>query len=600
MHLIRLAAATVTLACLTVPVCAAGKPGMPSVVKVVRDGDGYRLTRNGEPFFVKGVGGTGHFELLAKLGANSVRTWGTDNLDALLDDAHRHGLTVAVGIWLGHERHGFNYNDADQVAKQQEAVRQAILRYKSHPAVLLWGLGNEMEGYAKGDNAAIWSAINNLAALAKRLDPHHPTMTVVAEIGGDRVKNIHRLCPDIDIVGINSYAGAPTLPKRYREAGGTKPFLVTEFGPPGMWEVPKNAWGTCAEPTSTAKGELYRRSYEEGILGSQGLCVGSYAFLWGHKQEATATWFGMLLPDGSRLAAADALQTLWTGKPPAKPCPRIDSLKLDGPDQVEPGAVVRASLMTAGKALKVRWVLQGEPATYGTGGDQEEVPPLYPDALVKSDATHAEVRMPRGGGGYRLFAYVHDEDGGAAVANVPLFVKGPVLAPKAKTAILPIVLYDEGDRTKLPYVPTGWMGNTKGLKVDPECTDQPHAGKTCLRVSYHDKDGWAGVVWQSPANNWGDRPGGWDLTGAKKLTFWARGARGGEVVSFEFGLLGKDKKFPDTGKGKLDKAHLTQEWRQYTIDLASQDLTRIQTGFAVVIAGQGMPIEFFLDDIQYE
>ncbi len=172
-------------------------------------------------------------------------------------------------------------------------VRQTILRYKDHPAVLLWGLGNEMEGYAKGDNAAIWSTIQNLAAMTKKLDPNHPTMTVVAEIGGDRVKNIHRLCPDIDIVGINCYAGLANLPKRYKDAGGTKPYIVTEFGPPGMWETPKTSWGVAPELTSTAKADVYRKNYDLGVTGAKGLCLGSYAFLWGSKQEATATWFGM-------------------------------------------------------------------------------------------------------------------------------------------------------------------------------------------------------------------------------------------------------------------------------------------------------------------
>ena len=212
--------------------------------------------RNGEPYLIKGVGGDGSMKL-ARDGRRQLRSHPapTDKLGPVLDKAQKLGLTVTVGIWLGHERHGFNYNDAGQVAGQYEQVRQAILRYKDHPALLMWALGNEMEGYAAGDNAAIWSALNNLASLAKKLDPNHPTMTVVAEIGGDRVKNLHRLCPDIDILGINSYGGLATLPKRYREAGGIKPYVVTEFGPPGVWEVKKNAWGAGPELTSTEKAE---------------------------------------------------------------------------------------------------------------------------------------------------------------------------------------------------------------------------------------------------------------------------------------------------------------------------------------------------------
>jgi hypothetical protein len=575
----------------------------PIDVRVVKTDGGYQLLRGGKPYLIKGAGGSGSKELLAKCGGNSLRTWGVEGLQATLDECQQFGLTVAVGIWLGHERHGFNYNNADQVAEQYDRAREAIERFKDHPAVLVWGIGNEMEGYEQGDNAAIWSAINNIASLAKRLDPHHPTMTVVAEIGGQRVKNIHRLCPDIDIVGINSYGGAATIGKRYREAGGVKPYVLTEFGPPGTWELPKNSWGAAPEPTSTEKAEAYRNVYQRAVLGEPDLCLGSYAFTWGFKQEATATWFGLLLPNGGRLGGVDALSELWTGKPPANRCPRIESLKLTGAEQVEPGATVHAKLEAndpENDPLTVRWILQHEAYALGTGGDAEESPPIYPDAIVKSDHTSVELKMPTGGGGYRLFAYISDNHGGAAVANVRLHVNAPVPMPQAKRATLPLVLYDEADREGSPYVPAGWMGNTKAIAVDERSTDQPHAGKTCIKASYREPSGWGGVVWQSPANDWGDKPGGWNLTGAKRLTFWARGAKGGEVVSFELGLLDRNKPFYDTAKAKLEKVTLTTEWKQYSIDLADRDLSRIKTGFVWTLASSGSPVTFYLDDIQYE
>jgi hypothetical protein len=107
-------------------------------------------------------------------------------------------------------------------------------------------------------------------------------------------------------------------------------------------------------------------------------------------------------------------------------------------------------------------------------------------------------------------------------------------------------------------------------------------------------------VWQSPANDWGDRPGGWDLSGARKLTFWARGDKGGETVTFEFGLIGRDKAYHDTAKGKLAGVRLTERWQQFEIDLAKKDLTRIKSGFVCVIAGAGRPITIYLDDVRYE
>ena len=66
--------------------------------------------------------------------------------------------------------------------------------------------------------------------------------------------------------------------------------------------------------------------------------------------------------------------------------------------------------------------------------------------------------------------------------------------------------------------------------------------------------------------------------------------KGGEVVSFSYGLIGADKPFHDTGKGSLNQVALTKEWKQYTIDLKGQDLSRIVTGFAYSLAASGQPV----------
>lgn len=571
-------------------------------VQVEKAADGYRLVRGGKPYAIKGVGGNSSLDRLKAAGGNSFRTWGTDNLGALLDEAQQHGLTVCVGLWLGHERHGFKYDDADLVADQVDKVREDVLRYKDHPAVLMWGIGNEMEGYGKGDNAAIWSAVNNLASMIKKLDPHHPTMTVVAEIGGDRVKNIHRLCPDIDIVGINSYGGGPSIPKRYAEAGGKKPYVLTEYGPPGNWEVAKTAWGAPLEPTSTEKAASYRRTYLEAIQG-QPLGLGGFAFLWGNKQEATATWFGMLLPDGTRLGPVDAMTELWSGKPPANRCPTVASAKLVGAEQVDPGSTLRASLETTdpdGDPLKVEWVVQAEPESASLGGDNQIAPPTLTEAIVKSDAHGVDVRAPKDPGPYRIYAFIRDNQGNGAVASLPFLVKGTPKKPDGMLAKLPLVVYAEQDPAANAYFPTGWMGNTKAIKVNDGWPVNPHSGKTSMRCSYETGGDWGGVVWQHPNNDWGERPGGWNLTGARTLTFWARGEKGGEIVSFEYGLLGGNKPFGDTGRDKLDKIQLSKDWTRYEMDLKGKNLTRIKTGFSWVVVGSGEPVTFFLDDIRFE
>jgi len=282
-----------------------------------------------------------------------------------------------------------------------------------------------MEGYASGDNPNIWKSLERIAASAKSIDPDHATMTVIAEVGGQRVQSIHRYCPHVDIVGINSYGGVTSIPQRYRAAGGTKPYVITEFGPPGTWEVGKTDWGAAPELTSTAKAERYRQAYEKGILAEKDkLCLGSFAFTWGAKQEATSTWFGMLLPDGSRLAAVDAMQELWTGKPPANRVPVVAGLTV-GSQKVKPGAMLDAKLDSTdpeNDPLSADWVLREEPEKLGEGGDHEATPPAVEGAISSADTKGAHVRVPARPGRYRLFVIVRDGHGGAATANVPLLV----------------------------------------------------------------------------------------------------------------------------------------------------------------------------------
>jgi hypothetical protein len=398
----------------------------PVAVNIRKSGDGYRLMRAGQPYFIQGAGGGASKRLLRELGGNSFRTWSADGIAGELDEAARLGLTVTIGIWLAHKSNDFSYGNRAQVDRQFAAARRAIDLYKDHPALLLWGIGNEME-MQQESNPAVWESIERIAAYARKVDPRHPTMTVVADFDRNKLAMIGKYCPSIDIIGINSYGSAPSLAERYRKWGGTKPYVVTEFGPPGPWEVEKTSWGAAIEASSTDKGTRYREAYERSVL-NQAMSLGSYAFAWGNKQETTATWFGLFLPDGTRLGAVDVLNELWSGQPVAYSAPAIVHLGLVGPDRVRPQSAVHLTLEARSANhgdLTVEWVLQLDPQAKGSGGASEAVPPTFPESVLRSDASSADIRMPAGGGAYRVFAYVRDGRGGGAVANVPLLVELP-------------------------------------------------------------------------------------------------------------------------------------------------------------------------------
>ena len=564
-------------------------------VELQQTEQGWQLLRGGEPYFIRGAGGADSLERLAAAGGNSVRTWDADDIDALLDRAHALGLTVTVGIWLGHERHGFDYSDRSQVAAQLQRARDAVLRYRDHPAVLLWGIGNEMEGFGDGGNPAVWKAVNDVAAMVKELDPHHPTMTVTAFVHGERIEFVHRRSPSIDIHGVNAYGGAQVVPHELRAGGATKPFVLTEFGPLGPWEMPTTDWGAPYEQTSSEKAAFYRESWERAVDSAPGMALGGYAFLWGHKMEGTATWFGMFLDDGAALATVDAMSEIWSGQRPPNLAPTVEPLQIDGDARRDPGEALRVTVSAAdpeGAALRARWALRAETGDYTTGGDFRPAQPDIDGAIVSGDASGATVRMPDEPGAYRLFFYAYDDAGNAATANVPLLVRGEVRTR------FPVTVYDDGFEG-MPWVPSGWMGGTGFLALDGTHRDNPHSGTACVRLRYTGEFGWAGVAWQHPPNNWGDLDGGYDLTGAKALELWARGEYGGEKISIGVGLIGDDREHPDSAIERVDGIVLSSEWQRYRVRLGKADLSSMKTGFVVTVTGRSTPVTVYLDSVRY-
>ena len=116
----------------------------PSVVRVEGTGEDRHLTVNGKPFVVKGAGGGGSKQILASLGANSFRTWGSDKAREELDEGQRNGLMVTIGHWL-HSTSYFSYEDPAKNAEQTETILRRVRENKDHPALLMWAIGNEME-----------------------------------------------------------------------------------------------------------------------------------------------------------------------------------------------------------------------------------------------------------------------------------------------------------------------------------------------------------------------------------------------------------------------------------------------------------------------
>lgn len=425
----------ILLWCCLVPLVALASedPAIPAHVQISEGPDGYRLTVDGHPFLIRGAGlADGNQEELAARGGNSFRTWstGTDRarVVGMLDRARRNGLMVAMGIEVARERHGFDYGDSAAVERQWKRVREEVRLYRNHPAVLMWVVGNELN--LESRDPRVWNAVNDLAVMIHREDPHHPVMTTLAGFDPDLMELIRTRAPALDLVGIQLYGDIVDLPAKLERSRWTGPYVVTEWGPTGHWESPQTDWGAPIEGDASRKAAWLQERYQRVIARDTRQGLGSYVFLWGDKQERTPTWYGLFLASGESTPGVDTMQYLWTGQWPRNRAPSITPIAIDG-KQAESSLVLlpgqRVTARTTSEdpdadRLTFRWRIREESRATTVGGDAEAVPPAVAFKGEEDGRGGISFQAPVVAGNYRLFVEVHDGRGHAAYANFPFRV----------------------------------------------------------------------------------------------------------------------------------------------------------------------------------
>jgi hypothetical protein len=164
----------------------------------------------------------------------------------------------------------------------------------------------------------------------------------------------------------------------------------------------------------------------------------------------------------------------------------------------------------------------------------------------------------------------------------------------------PFYIYKDAYSKINHFYPSGWMGDYDDMTYNNAWKLNPKSGHTCFRIKYSAKGkrgyGWAGICWQDPMNNWnvGKLIGGYNLTGARKLRFYARGEKGGEIVEFQTGGM-------STGKQTTGPVELKKEWALYEISVKGMDLSIVNGGFIAVYTRFDNPdgCIFYLDEIYF-
>ncbi|MDO3385473.1 glycoside hydrolase family 2 TIM barrel-domain containing protein [Gilvimarinus sp. SDUM040013] len=434
----KLAAAAALAFCVSSVVVA--ESAGPKQVEIVKNSGVYQLLVNGEPFAVKGVGGSNidTMELLVSVGGNSVRTWNAHSADALLAQAQKHGVMVALGFDTEKELHGFDYNDTVAVAEQFERFKATVDKYKNHPNLLAWVVANEPnllfneDGSLKDVNPRVYQSINAMIEYIHQNDPYHPVTYTFAGASEKHIKTALKYTPDVDFISVQLYGDVGELPRIIEGHNIDKPYMVTEYGAIGHWERPTTEWGREIEEPSGVKARTLAQRMNDAFAGNPtGKVIGSYAFLWGQKQERTPTWYGMFNADGKPNARVDELSRFWTGEYPLNRAPLAFAIRMNEKTAtdsvyVAPGAKVRVEVDVKdpdSDTLEYQWVLLKEVQIRSQGGAFEQKPDAMDIAVVEEAPGVLVFQAPEAEGDYRIFSYTYDGKGKVGNANFPFYVK---------------------------------------------------------------------------------------------------------------------------------------------------------------------------------
>ena len=329
-------AASIAPAALTTPSVAAAS----GVVAVSGSQGNWHLTVNGSSYQVKGVtydspptDALASMPALRAMGVNTLRTWNTDAAtQSLLDATSAYGIKVINGFALSQSEDYLN--DTTYKTTQLKAIEQWVNTYKKHSGVLMWDVGNEVllslrNTYSgtklEQERNAYAQFIDQVAQAIHAIDPSHPVTSTDAWTGAWVYYKAN--APHLDLYAINAYGSACTIKQNWISGGYKVPYIVTESGPAGEWEVPNDENGVPKEETDVQKSQGYATAWK-CITSHSGVALGATLFNYGVENDFGGVWFNLLTDHLRRLSDFTVAQ-LYGGQISTNTPPVISNMTLD-------------------------------------------------------------------------------------------------------------------------------------------------------------------------------------------------------------------------------------------------------------------------------
>jgi hypothetical protein len=294
----------------------ASAPAKPSRVEVSGGAFQYRYTVNGRETVLRGVGYNippreesvveraarldRDFGLMEAAGVNTILGWDQGQFDELLlDIAERHHLGVILPFPLPEKA---DYGDLAQRAALRAEILTWVGRYRDHPALRMWGIGNEVMHLERNPASPrlrdFSSALVEIADAVHAADPDHPVIYREAEdiylpMLAEALAARPAQRPWF-VYGMNIFTyRLATILRGWPERGYDLPLVISEFGVPGMRRADR--------PGGYLK--MWR------MLAQQPMILGGFAYVWySNGPEPLDATFGLV--DGNCVPTDGTLDTL--------------------------------------------------------------------------------------------------------------------------------------------------------------------------------------------------------------------------------------------------------------------------------------------------
>ncbi|AEV85853.1 hypothetical protein ACWT_4834 [Actinoplanes sp. SE50] len=459
-------------------------PAGPSVVKVTGSQGNWKLTVDGQPYQIKGLtygpparAADGYLRDLKNMGVNTIRIWGVDDTDTpiLLNAAARQGIHVIVGEWLNQ---GADYvNDTAYMNSVKTSIVNQVNALKGNPGTLMWDVGNEViltmqdHGLSAADVEArrvgYAKFVDQLADAIHAADPNHPVTSTDAYTGA--WPYYRQYAPHLDLLAVNSYGAIGNVYDDWVAGGYTKPYVVTEGGPAGEWEVPGDANGVPTEPSDLQKRDGYTASWN-AITAHPGVALGATEFHYGLENDFGGVWLNTFTGGWRRLGYG-ALAKAYTGRALANTAPEITAMTVSNPAAVPAGGTYTITTSTTdpnGDLIRYNLMYSDKYISGGTG--------LTNVSFTDNGNGSFTVKAPETLGVWKVYVYAFDGQGNVGIETrsirvVPPTVTGTNLAkgrPATASGYQPTGINgpqlpsyavdgDYGTRWASEWVDTAWL-----------------------------------------------------------------------------------------------------------------------------------------------